>query len=373
MIWCRYQFDGGDSVKRTSNHSEQRLFREEVLNFTQEKAKAFSLLFVPPAEGGGMEISMKKNIVKIGLAVVAGLVLLGTAGGAFVTGKMVCDGILQQNDGNDTKQNSIGQLEKWGFDREAFHETYKGIDFAIQSVDKNTIPGTYYRTTQDSDKWVILIHGAGGDRECVIPLVGEYIEKGYHVITYDQRGHGDNTDPKVSFGIFEKRDVEALVDYAKTKLGAQVVVVHGQSMGAQTAALYAATEHARNQIDAVILDSPVPGLELFMKLMFLEDGCSEMEAEAILTCGKVYSNIVAGMKFEDADTMEQAKKITVPCMVILSEKDDVCLPEYVEKVYDNVASSNKRMLRVDSKHIEGVIDHPQEYFDEVFQFLGSIR
>lgn len=316
---------------------------------------------------------MKKNIIKIGLAVVVGLVLLGTSGVAIVTGKMVCDGILHQNDGNDTKQNSIGQLEEWGFNREAFHEMYKGTDFEIQSPDKNTVPGTYYKTTQDSDKWVILIHGAGGDRECVIPLVGEYLEKGYHVITYDQRGHGDNTDRNVSFGIFEKRDVEALVDYAKAELGAQFIVVHGQSMGGQTAALYAATEHASNQIDAVILDSPLPGLELFMKLMFLEDGCSEMEAEAILICGKVYSNIVAGMKFEDGDTMEQAKKITVPCMVIVSEKDDVCLPEYVEEVYDYVASSNKMIMRVDSKHIEGVIDHPQEYFDGVFRFLDSVR
>ena len=49
-------------MKRISNHSEQRLFREEILSFTQEKANAFSLLFVPPAEGGGMGISMKVRI-----------------------------------------------------------------------------------------------------------------------------------------------------------------------------------------------------------------------------------------------------------------------------------------------------------------------
>ena len=51
-------------LKKTSNHSEQRLLREEVLSFTHEKAKAFSLLFLPPAEGGGMEISM---IMKAGI------------------------------------------------------------------------------------------------------------------------------------------------------------------------------------------------------------------------------------------------------------------------------------------------------------------
>ena len=33
-------------MKRTSNHSEQRLFREEVLSFIPKKAKAFSYLFV---------------------------------------------------------------------------------------------------------------------------------------------------------------------------------------------------------------------------------------------------------------------------------------------------------------------------------------
>lgn len=36
----------GDSVKRISNYSEQGFFRKEVLGFTQEKAKAFSFLFV---------------------------------------------------------------------------------------------------------------------------------------------------------------------------------------------------------------------------------------------------------------------------------------------------------------------------------------
>ncbi len=35
-------------MKRISNHSEQRLFREEILCFIQEKAKAFSALFEQP-------------------------------------------------------------------------------------------------------------------------------------------------------------------------------------------------------------------------------------------------------------------------------------------------------------------------------------
>ena len=314
-----------------------------------------------------------KKIIKIGLITITTLLLTVLLVGAVITGKMVCDGILHQNDDVDTKQNSIDQLAKWGFDREAYHETYQGIDFEIASADGNRIPGTYYNSAKDLEQWVILIHGAGGDRECMIPLVGAYLEKGYHVLTYDQRGHGDNSDRRVSFGIFEKRDVEALIDYVRADLGAKRVVVHGQSMGAQTAALYAATEHGGNSLDALILDSPVPGLRLLMNHMFLEDGCSQTQSDAILACGYLYSRIVAGMKFEDGDTIAKAQRITVPCMVILSERDEVCLPEEVEMVYDNVGSSKKVLMKVDSKHIEGVIDNPRQYFEGIFHFLDSLE
>ena len=315
----------------------------------------------------------KRRFLKIGLITAAILMLTILLAGAAFTGKMVCDGILNQNAGVDTKQNSIGQLAKWGFDRETFHETYQGTDFEIASVDGNTIPGTCYRSAQETGKWVILVHGAGGDRECMIPLVGPYLEKGYHVLTYDQRGHGDNSDRRVSFGIFEKRDVRALVDYVRAELDAEMVILHGQSMGAQTAALYAATEHGTASLDALILDSPVPGLEWLMTQMFLEDGCTQAQTQAILTCGRIYSRIVAGMRFEDGDTIAQARKITVPCMVILSEKDNVSLPDEVEQLYDNLGSSDKLLMRVDSRHIEGVIDDPEQYFNGVFQFLDKVE
>ncbi len=315
----------------------------------------------------------KRRLLKIGLITALILMLTILLAGAIFTGKMVCDGILNQNAGVDTKQNSIGQLAKWGFDRETFHETYQGINFEIISEDGNTIPGTCYRSAQETGKWVILVHGAGGDRECMIPLVGPYLEKGYHVLTYDQRGHGDNSDRRVSFGIFEKRDVQALVDYVRAELGAETVALHGQSMGAQTAALYAATEHGTDSLDALILDSPVPGLEWLMTQMFLEDGCTQAQAKAILTCGRIYSRVVAGMRFEDGDTIVQARKITVPCMVILSERDNVSLPDEVEQLYDNLGSPDKLLMRVDSKHIEGVIDNPEQYFDGVFHFLDKVE
>lgn len=318
-------------------------------------------------------MSKKKKVILTVVIVLLSFILIGLVVMSFIIGKQVSDGIFYQNEKNDTKQNSIEQLKLWNYDAESFHERYKGIDFEIKSSDLNIVPGTIYCSNEDSNRWVILIHGAGGDRECVIPLAEGYLQNGYNVLTYDQRGHGDNSDGRVCFGILEKKDVEALVDYVRNEWNAEFVVVHGQSMGGQTAGLYAATEHAGKNTDAVILDSPVPGLELFMRLMFTEDGNDEYTTEYILSCGRTYAKIVEGVDYSDGDTIEKMKDVTIPCAVILSERDQVCLPEYVEQVYDNVASEQKVMISMDSKHIEGVIDYKEEYFSKVFEFLSFIK
>ena len=41
---ARQRISGMDSVRRTSNHSQQRLLREEVLSLTQENAQSTGIL-----------------------------------------------------------------------------------------------------------------------------------------------------------------------------------------------------------------------------------------------------------------------------------------------------------------------------------------
>lgn len=315
----------------------------------------------------------KKKVIRTVVIGILLLILVGIVGMSVITGKQVRDGILYQNENNDTKQNSIEQLKLWNYDRLSFHDKYMGIDFEITSSDHNLVPGTIYHCNETSNRWVILIHGAGGDRECVIPVAEGYLQNGFHVLTYDQRGHGDNTDRRVCFGILEKSDVEALVDYVRSEWDAEFVVVHGQSMGGQTAGLYAATEHAEKNTNAVVLDSPVPGLELMMRLIFSDDGYDEFTTEYVLGCGRIFTGIVDGIDFSDGDTIEKMKDVTIPCAVVLSEHDQVCLPDYVEQVYENVASKQKVLIRMDSKHIEGVIHHKEDYFSSILKFLSLIE
>ena len=314
---------------------------------------------------------MKKNKVIKVTAITMSVIALLVAGGSFAFGGYVADKILHQNEGKDTKDNSLKQLEVWGYDIDAFNATYQGTEISATAEDGNVVPATYF--DNGSDKVAILVHGAGGDRVCTYPLAEGYLQNGYDVIAIDQRGCGDNADDKITFGINESLDVKAMVEYARETLGEETVIVHGQSMGAQTTAIYASnvTPGTPEAADAVICDSPVPGMELILKEMFGDGDTESFTANYLTGTSKIYMGLVDGIDYDDGDTIEVVADDMLPTLVIVSDRDEVCLPHQVEEVYENVGSDNKQIMHMNSAHIEGIIDDPEAYMDGVMSFLDS--
>lgn len=315
-----------------------------------------------------------KKVVLIVVSVLAGIILCAGIGLSLFVGKLAAEGLLYMNEGNDTKQNSIDQLAEWGYDLESFQECFKGEELTLESKDGVKVPATYYKmaaeNTAEENQVVILVHGAGGDRVSVVPLAELYLESGWSVLTFDQRGSGDNSDDKVSFGYFEALDVECLVDYAVNVIGADKVVVHGQSMGGATAGLYAVTDHAKENLDVVILDSPVDSMERMFRGVFEGmEGSEDIPTDYVVTCGDIYLRLFYGFSFADADIIARMKENQVKTLVILSEKDEICLPDTMVELYNSIDTDEKALMRVDSEHIEGAIDDPEGYIRQVLEFI----
>ncbi len=70
---------------------------------------------------------MKRKIGII-VGVIVAVLVMGIAVAAILfsvnVGKEVAEGLLYQNQGNDTKSNSINQLELWGYDLKQFENQY---------------------------------------------------------------------------------------------------------------------------------------------------------------------------------------------------------------------------------------------------------
>lgn len=314
-----------------------------------------------------------RKIIKVTAVTVCFLLIAAIAGAVMFSinvGKQVAEGLLYLNEGKDTKENSVKQLETWNYDLAGFEAAYEPEKRSVTAEDGVVSPGAVF--DMGGKKTAVLLHGLGGDYVSTYPIAELYLKKGFNVIAVDQRASGDSPDNKVSFGYFEKLDAAAWVDYAKNELKSENVVIHGQSMGAATAALYAATEHAAQNVEAVILDSCFDSMEnMFLDTWRSMEGTEGIPEDYILACGDWYLNRHYGFGFEDTDIMEKMKENRVSTLMLQSTKDDMVSNETAEQMFENCAAEKKKICYFDSRHIEGLIDFKEEYEEAVFSFLNS--
>lgn len=310
--------------------------------------------------------------MKIALGIVALLLVIGFGVMSYGIGENAAEGLIYFNKGNDTEDNSRKQLATWGYDTEGFEEAYEGKRVPIEAEDGMTIPMTTYTPTGEEDKdTVILVHGFGGDHVSVYPQAQMYLENGWNVISYDQRGGGDSPSEKVSFGYYEKRDIKAIVDYIRARTQNKKVVVHGFSFGAATTGAYAATDHATANIDAIILDSSFDSMETMFRevLRTMEIPIPE---DYIVWCADRVLNIKYGFGFGDTNVIKNMKKCQVPAMIIQGEKDDVATVAMGEAIYESVPGQNKIYWLNNAKHVEAYIDYPVQYKEKVLAFIDDM-
>lgn len=318
---------------------------------------------------------MKKGW-KIFLIVLVILILVIVAGALIFsnyTGQLVAEGILHQNDGNDTKSNSIRQLELWGYDLAGFCETYEETALTFEAEDGNVVPAVILTTatTTSENKVAVLVHGAGGDHVSSYPVAEIYLENGYQVLAIDQRASGDSTNEWVSFGYFESLDVKAAVDYARNEMAADQVIVHGQSMGGLTTAVYASTDHAANNVDAFILDSSINGMEYVFSGMMMDDGLDETSTAYVVACGDWYLRHHYGFGFDDVDAVKCLSTDRVPTLLIYAQEDDLVTEEQMEAMLNAIATDQKEMITFPCGHIESIIMYKEECSDAIMSFINS--
>lgn len=312
----------------------------------------------------------KKKVVFTIVSVLLSLIVVGALVGSYSIGGMVVDGMLAVNQGNDTKGNSIKNLALWGYDLADFQTKWPETKFTVQAKDDTIVPVAFYSSGQKQPKGIaILVHGHGGDHVFCAPIAEQYLEEGWDVYAYDQRSSGDSLNPNFSFGYFEKYDIEAIVDYIIVKESALPIVLHGQSMGATTAMLYAATQHGEKNLTALVVDSPMLGMEDGLLQVMQQEG---LPPRYMAFCGNWYSKWNYGFSFKDADALLAAKQIEVPVLMIQSEQDALLYVEDGKAIFAALASENKELWIANSNHIEAIKDTPEEYQSYVFDFLNTI-
>lgn len=317
---------------------------------------------------------MKKKTKVILLSAAAVLIILFAGISGFI-GLQVFQASTQLVTNEETKGVSAGLMKKSGIDYREFCAVYKKEEIEIaSSVDGHKIPADYlYAAGSEGRKdfrTVILVHGLGGNRYSNYPLAEFFLEKGYNVISFDQRSSNENTAPYTTFGYLERYDLADWVGYVKKQAPEQSLGIWGTSFGGATAGLALGYEEIQDMVDFAVLDCPVSSMKWMVE--------KEMEGMGIgipvsymSWCGNIVNKWRLGFTYDDADVSEALQKVTTPVLIINSRKDTVT-PYFMGKdIYDAMPGGRKELWTVeDSGHAEVWFDHNAEYRAVLESFIG---
>lgn len=125
---------------------------------------------------------------------------------------------------------------------------------ALTSTDGTPLAGWYIPASAPigpGGPTVVIVHGFGSNKSRMLPFAA-VLHDNYNLVLFDQRNHGQSGGTETTLGVYERSDLEAVVDWLRATKHPSAVAVFGSSMGSATALGAIADGMA---VNAVVLDS----------------------------------------------------------------------------------------------------------------------
>ncbi len=238
---------------------------------------------------------------------------------------------------------------------------------------------------------IVICHGFMCNKNDVSFLRSIFYD--YNVMVFDFRAHGENSENQCSsFGFNEVLDLEGAVAFIKSKpgLAALPLIGYGFSMGAVTAIL-AQAQHP-DMFSALVLDCPFDSTEMVIhrlieRLTFTVGGYTYGLPGRNLLKKYAYNHSVQAMiKYAlravahigthdiqlciiPSDTVNEIKKVTVPCFFITCKNDDKAPVDAARAIYANKPGYKRLWLTNGRLHFDSFFYNPEKYTHKVRSFI----
>jgi fermentation-respiration switch protein FrsA (DUF1100 family) len=215
----------------------------------------------------------------------------------------------------------------------------------VPSKDGTNLRGTYIEDRNGSKKAVILLHGLYQNRSMCLPYVTMYRNLGYNVLLVDLRGHGESDGIMTDWGIHDVDDMNAWVDFLRSKNRNMEIGLHGFSLGAAMALIYSGSKEGQDMKFYVADSSYGNLLELGREKIMTYTGDERlvlgmnilnpfMQAAMFYHTGKLLSAV---------DPIAQVTHMTSPVLFLHGGADQLIPPSTAEELLAASSSQNKQL------------------------------
>jgi pimeloyl-ACP methyl ester carboxylesterase len=216
---------------------------------------------------------------------------------------------------------------------------------------------------------IIFVHGLNRSRIELLERAAESNRRGYGILLFDLRNHGESGRAFTTIGIFERRDVCAASQWVRQASGARPQVLWGVSMGASSAIL--ATKQCPG-FAAIIADSSF--------LSFRDTVAHHLTLYFRLPAFPIANLIIAvtafrmGFNPDDGDVEAAVRSLNVPVMFIAGTADRRMPPALAERMFRESPNTLKQLLVVPGAGHGGAFATDREtYLNSIYRFLETVR
>jgi pimeloyl-ACP methyl ester carboxylesterase len=179
---------------------------------------------------------------------------------------------------------------------------------------------------------IVYLHGIADNRSSAAGVIARYAPRGFQVIAYDSRAHGQSAGEACTYGVFEARDLRKVLD----AIGDSRVVLIGTSLGAAVALQEAADDP---RIAAVV------AAETFSDLRTV----ATERAPFIFTRGSIARAFTiaereGGFSVDAASPVAAAGRIKAPVLLIHGAADRETPPSHSQRVFAALLGPKRLLL-----------------------------
>ncbi|HEX9614759.1 MAG TPA: alpha/beta fold hydrolase, partial [Bacteroidota bacterium] len=196
---------------------------------------------------------------------------------------------------------------------------------------------------------IIYLHGVGDCKTAGVPLARLFFSKGFNVLLYDSRAHGESGGPFCTYGYYEKHDVTTAIDFLLKSRGLKAgrIGVFGTSMGAAVAIQAAAVEH---RIKAVVAEACFSDLRTIS--VDYQRRIIKLPWHFLRNVAMGRSQTIARFRARDVSPVEDVKRLTIPVLFIHGTEDHFISYEYSKILYHHAREPKEILLVPGADHTD---------------------
>jgi pimeloyl-ACP methyl ester carboxylesterase len=223
----------------------------------------------------------------------------------------------------------------------------------------------WYLPTEKQRHLIVLVHGMWSSWREMTALGLDLHRRGYDLLWFDLRGHGQSDPSRLSMGRRERADIRAVMAWAQATGFAQDRIGWlGYSMGGSTLLM----EAARNpEIQTAVLDSPYGNLPQLLKTQLSRhSGLPSWFNPGILLAAR----LIYGVRTDDLVPIRFAPAWGERPLLLIHGESDTIVP--VSQAYElarAVGGSCLTCILPGVDHVQAYDSDPQAYVQTVSAFF----